>query len=177
VTFGALILTGGASLRMGEDKAVILWDGVRAVDWVAAVARAAGAETVLTVGARDYGHENVREPEADGGPVAGVLAGGAALRATGIGRALVLACDAPTIRAEDLEPLLRAPGSGAAFADLHLPLVIEIDRLPSEGAGWSMKRLIAEAGVQLIAPSADAVARLRGANTPDELEGLRGAAK
>lgn len=162
---------------MGEDKAAIEWDGVRAVDWIAAVARAAGAEPVLTVGARDYGYDNVREPEADGGPVAGVLAGCAALRAMGIGRALVLACDAPTLRVEDLAPLLAGADPGAAYARLHLPLVVAIDRLPSEGAGWSMKRLIAEAGVNLLEPQPDAMARLRGANTPDELERLRGAVK
>ena len=36
VKLGAIILTGGASSRMGADKAEALWLGVRAVDRVAA---------------------------------------------------------------------------------------------------------------------------------------------
>jgi molybdopterin-guanine dinucleotide biosynthesis protein A len=175
--FGALILTGGRSSRMGQDKALIVWDGVRAVDRIVAVARAAGAVSVLTVGARNYGHDNVQEPEDDGGPVAGVLAGCVALLGKGVDRALVLACDAPTLRTEDLAPLLSAPPPGASFTDLHLPLVVEIARLPSEGAGWSMKRLVDETGLHLLPAPSEGAGRLRGANTPNELASLRGAEK
>ncbi|HWU81604.1 MAG TPA: NTP transferase domain-containing protein, partial [Caulobacter sp.] len=34
VPFGAIILTGGASRRMGADKAALDWGGQRAVDRV-----------------------------------------------------------------------------------------------------------------------------------------------
>lgn len=174
---GALILTGGRSARMGRDKAEIEWDGRRAVDRVATVAREGGAGIVLTVGGRDYGHPNVVEDHPNGGPVAGIVAGSAELRARGAMRALVLACDTPTIRAADVAPLLHAASPGAAFEDLHLPLVIDLEALPPDGTGWSMRRLIAEAGLQRIAPPDGAYERLRGANTPEELSGLRGAKK
>ena len=39
-TLGAMILTGGASSRMGVDKATQLWEGIAAVERVAALARA-----------------------------------------------------------------------------------------------------------------------------------------
>ena len=52
---GVAILTGGASSRMGEDKAAADWLGVRAVDRVAALARALGAVAVVTVGRADHG--------------------------------------------------------------------------------------------------------------------------
>ena len=170
---GAIILTGGASSRMGADKAELLWDGRRAVDRVADLAAAAGAAPMLTAGARTYGLPGVSEQPAGGGPVAGVVAGAAALKAAGCRRALVLAVDAPTILAQDLAPLLAAAAPGAAFAHLHLPLVLFLDAIPpGAGAGWSMARLITDAGIRLVPPPSDAVERLRGANTPAERAAL-----
>jgi molybdopterin-guanine dinucleotide biosynthesis protein A len=168
---GALILTGGASSRMGEDKARLAWGGLRSVDLVALRAREVGARPVLSVGASDLGLPAV--DEAGGGPVAGVMAGSAALRAAGCGRALVLAVDAPTLLASDLAPLLETPPPGAAYAGLHLPLVLDLAHLPPlAGRGWSMARLLTEAGVRLLEAAADAIPRLRGANTPAEREAL-----
>jgi hypothetical protein len=101
-TLGAIILCGGASRRMGREKAVLDWDGQRAVDLVAALARAVGAQALVTAGA-DLGLPWVPDDEAFAGPVGGVLAGA---RALGTPRLLVLAVDAPTATAEDLAPLL-----------------------------------------------------------------------
>jgi molybdopterin-guanine dinucleotide biosynthesis protein A len=158
---------------MGSDKAVVSWDGERAVDRVAALARAVGAETVFSAGAGDYGLPSAPEVEAGGGPVAGVMAGAMRLASLGVDRMLVLAVDAPTIQADDLAPLLGAPSPGAAYAHLHLPLVVDLTALPAEaGAGWSMARLIEAAGLTLIPPPETAAARLRGANTPAEREAL-----
>jgi len=170
---GAIILTGGASSRMGEDKGALDWAGVRAVDRVAAVAGQAGAEPVITVGLRDYGLPNVAEDPPLGGPVGGVLAGVAALRAAGCARALVLAVDAPTLRAEDLAPLLAAGAPGAVFEGLHLPMAFEIAALPAEAeAGWPIMRLAERAGLRRLACPEDAQARVRGANTPAERAAL-----
>jgi molybdopterin-guanine dinucleotide biosynthesis protein A len=44
IPFGAIILCGGASRRMGRDKAALDWDGVRAVDRLAAWRECVGAE-------------------------------------------------------------------------------------------------------------------------------------
>ncbi|WP_236627690.1 nucleotidyltransferase family protein [Caulobacter sp. B11] len=72
--FGAMILCGGGSRRMGRDKALLRLDGVRAVEVVADLARAAGAAAVLTAGA-DHGLDWVPDPSPDAGPVGGVQAG------------------------------------------------------------------------------------------------------
>eukprot|EP01035_Chromulina_nebulosa_P039441 gene39441-53322_t len=99
MTLGAIILTGGASSRMGADKADALWLGVRAVDRVAALAADCEADPVITVGAKNYGLAFVADDDLGGGPVGGVIAGVRALKSAGCRRALILAVDAPTLRA------------------------------------------------------------------------------
>ena len=171
--FGAIILTGGASVRMGVDKAALEWCGVRAVDRVASLAQAAGAERVVTVGHTDYGLPFVPDGVRDGGPVGGVLAGAAALSALGVRRVIVLAVDAPTIRLDDLRPLLMCRTGAAAFEGFHLPFVADIARLPSATpSDWPLARMIeATDAVRLNCPL-DAQRRIRGANTPAEREAL-----
>ena len=169
MALGAIILVGGASSRMVTDKAALLWGGRRAVDRLADVARAAGAAVVLTVGAGDYGLETVTDEAPGAGPVAGLLAGFAALAARGCDRGLALAVDAPTIQAADLDPLLTAPSPGAAYAESHLPLVAWLAALPAEsGPPGAVGRFIDRAGLRRIEAAPEARARLRGANTPQE---------
>jgi molybdopterin-guanine dinucleotide biosynthesis protein A len=167
--FGAIILTGGASSRMGVDKAAVTWNGVRAVDRAVALARALGADPVLTAGAVDYGYPFVPDALNLGGPVGGILAGAAALRSAGCVRALVLAVDAPMIEPADLAPLLAATGRGAAFAGLHLPMLIALDSIDADAeAGWPLARLIEAADLARPPCPPQAQLRLRGANTPAE---------
>ena len=172
--FGAIILTGGASRRMGADKASLDWDGQRAVDRVAALAAAVGATRVLTAG-RAFGLEHVEDPEPGAGPVAGVLGGARALAAHGLARALVLAVDAPTVTADDLAPLLAARGPGVFYAGLPIPMVVALAALPGDAeAGWPLRRLVERAGLAAL-PCDEAVRlRLRGANTPEERARLAG---
>lgn len=170
--FGAIILTGGASRRMGADKAALDWDGQRAVDRVAALAMAAGAVRVLTAG-RDHGLEHVDDPAPGAGPVGGVLAGARALAAHGLTRVLVLAVDAPTVTALDLAPLLAAVEPGGFYEGLPVPMVMALAALPVDAeAGWPLRRLVERAGLAAL-PCDEAVrARLRGANTPEERASL-----
>jgi molybdopterin-guanine dinucleotide biosynthesis protein A len=163
---GAIILCGGGSRRMGRDKAVLDWDGVRAVDRVAALARAVGAEALVTAGA-DLGLPWVPDDEVGAGPVGGVLAGA---RALGCGRLLVLAVDAPTLTAVDLAPLLAA---GGYYEGLPVPMVVEAREIPADAqAGWPLRRLVERAGLAALPVPEGAMARLRGANTPEELRAL-----
>jgi molybdenum cofactor guanylyltransferase len=169
-SLGAIILCGGGSRRMGRDKAVLDWDGQRAVDRVAALARAVGAEALVTAGA-DLGLPWIPDDEAGAGPVGGVLAGAKAL---GTGRLLVLAVDAPTLTAEDLAPLLAA---GGYYEGLPVPMVVEAAALPADAQpGWPLRRLVERAGLMALPMPEGAMARLRGANTPEEFSALTKAA-
>jgi molybdopterin-guanine dinucleotide biosynthesis protein A len=96
-----LLLTGGASRRMGTDKALIEVSGQRLVDRAAAVLTAV-ADPVLEVGPGWSALPAVREDPPGDGPLAALSAGAAALRAAGHdGSVLVLAVDMPRV-GEDL---------------------------------------------------------------------------
>lgn len=151
---------------MGRDKGVLDWDGARAVDRVAELARMVGAEALVTAGA-DLGLPWVPDEEAGAGPVGGVLAGA---RALGTARLLVLAVDAPTVTAEDLAPLLTA---GGYYEGLPVPMVVEAAAIPADAvAGWPLRRFVERAGLVSLPVPEDAMARLRGANTPEERSSL-----
>jgi molybdenum cofactor guanylyltransferase len=172
MTLIALILTGGQSARMGRDKALVDWGGRSAIERVAELGRAAGAEAVLSVG-RDYGFGFVGDPNPEAGPVGGLLAGLAEGKARGAARALVLAVDAPTLRPDDLAPLLAAPAPGATFEGLPLPMVLSTDAAPADAAdGWPLRRFVERAGLAVLPTPSKALLRLRGANTPQELADL-----
>jgi len=169
---GAVILVGGASSRMGVDKASLDWDGQRAVDRVADLARAAGAGLVLTAGG-DYGLPFVADPTPQAGPVAGIVAATTRLRGAGVDRVLILAVDAPTLGLADLAPLLAAPEPGAAYAGFPLPSVIALASLPEGvGANWPLRRLVEQAGLATLPCPPELAQRLRGANTPEERAAL-----
>ena len=124
---------------------------------------------MLTVGVQNYGLPLVRDATSLGGPVGGVLAGASALRKAGHDRMLVLAVDAPTVRAKDILPLIAHDGPAAAFEGLHLPMVADLAALPSSAAAnWPLARLLDLAGATRLACAPEARNRLRGANTPDE---------
>ncbi|MES2341247.1 MAG: NTP transferase domain-containing protein [Pseudomonadota bacterium] len=165
---GAIILTGGASRRMGTDKALQLWGGVRAIDRVVALARGAGAVQIVTAGEGDYGPPRAPDPAPFSGPVAGVLAG-LALLGERFTRVLILAVDAPTLRVEDLAPLLTAPGPGAAFEGFPVPMAFDPTAVPADvRQHWPLRRFVERAGLTQLAGAADAADRIRGANTPEE---------
>ncbi|MGH6992421.1 MAG: molybdenum cofactor guanylyltransferase [Caulobacteraceae bacterium] len=170
---GAIILAGGASSRMGADKARLDWKGARAVDRCAALSRRVGAAEVLTVGQEDFGYPHMPDDAQPCGPVGGIVSGARVLGALGCRRALVLAVDAPTIEPADLAPLLGAPRPGAAFAELYLPLVFDLRRLPADAApSWPVRWFVERAGLTLLDCSPDRAERLRGANTPAERDRL-----
>lgn len=170
---GAMILTGGASRRMGADKAGLIWFGRPAVEVVAETATRAGAKMIVTVGPHDHGVPRVQEARPLGGPVGAITAGTATLRALGCDRVLVMSADAPSILPVDLAVLVESLAPGAAYDGLHLPMVIDIAALPADApANWPIGRLAQEAGLARPSCPPHARVRLRGANTPEEWAAL-----
>jgi molybdopterin-guanine dinucleotide biosynthesis protein A len=153
---------------MGADKARLDWNGVSAIDRLAALSHDLGIQMVLTAGA-DHGLPAVLDATPGAGPCGGVLAAAQWLRAAGYARALILAVDAPTVTASDIRPLLEASGPGAAYEGLPLPMVIDLDAVPTATeAQWPLQRLVEAAALAVLPCNDQARPRLRGANTPEE---------
>ena len=168
---GGVILAGGASSRMGEDKALIDWNGRRAIDRLADLLARVGVMPFLVSGG-DYGLPFAPDPYPQAGPVAGLKAALPALAAAGCDGALVLAVDTPTVRAADLAPLLAAPAPGATYEGLPLPMLAPADApldLPDDAR---LRTFIAGAGLAALPYPPGARTRLLGANTPNERAAL-----
>ena len=148
VKCAGLLLTGGASRRMGADKALLEVDGQRLVDRAAAALRAV-ADPVLEVGPGFSALPAVREDPPGTGPLAAVATGAAALRAAGHdGPVIVLAVDMPFVTVELLRLLATRAGPATAVprAAGH-PQVLCARYGPDALAG--VDRLLAAGGVSL----------------------------
>jgi len=107
-----LLLTGGASRRLGIAKSTLLCDGERLSDRGARVLSDA-CDPVLEVGPGVSRLPVVREDPPGTGPLAAVAAGSAALRARDHrGAALVLAVDLPFVEPAVLAWLAEHPAPG-----------------------------------------------------------------
>jgi molybdopterin-guanine dinucleotide biosynthesis protein A len=114
VLVAGLLLTGGASRRLGTPKAAAQRAGERLADRSARVLGAV-ATPVLEVGPGWSALDAVCEEPAGSGPLAALAAGGAALAARGLGdrATLVLAVDLPFVDPPVLRTLADAPDADA----------------------------------------------------------------
>jgi molybdenum cofactor guanylyltransferase len=119
MTLSAAVLTGGASRRMGADKAMVDVAGVTLLERTLAPLRAL-AEDIMIVGARpDYARFGVRLVDDDFpglGPLGGLAT---ALRVARHEHTLVVACDMPLLSVA----LLRAMAAEPRDYDVLVPLL------------------------------------------------------
>lgn len=130
------ILCGGASTRMGRDKAFIEVDGVPMVLRVATALREAGCHPVFAVGGNqaaliELGIEFVADLHPGEGPVGGVLTALTACATPGV---VVVACDLPRLSADTIRSLVAASGAAPA-------IVATTDRLQPLCVLWSLTLL------------------------------------
>lgn len=110
---GGALLTGGASRRMGFDKALVEVDGLPNALRLAR-ALAGVASPLVEVGPGYSGLEAVREAPAGAGPLAALCAGAAALQQVGhAGPVLVVSCDLPFMTAQGLGTIAAWPGEAS----------------------------------------------------------------
>lgn len=131
--FAGAVLTGGASRRMGSDKALLAVDG-RPLAVVAADAlRMAGAVGVVAVGGderglRTAGLDWVADDAPGEGPLGGVLSALAAFDDVPV--MAVLACDLPAASPENVDAVVAAVADHVGVPAVAVPV------LPRSGGGW-----------------------------------------
>jgi molybdenum cofactor guanylyltransferase len=119
------VLCGGASRRMGLDKATIQLAGVAMARRIADTLEAAGCSRVVAIGGemaslRDLGLEYVDDEFPGEGPLGGVLTALAVAAP-----AVVVACDLPSLRSATVASLVAAldgHDAAVAFSDRAEPL-------------------------------------------------------
>ncbi|MHB1504889.1 MAG: molybdenum cofactor guanylyltransferase [Acidimicrobiales bacterium] len=110
-----ILLTGGASRRMGSDKAVLVVDGITFAERAARVLSQV-AHPCVEVGPGHSRLARVREAKAGEGPLQAVATGWEWLRAKGHRMAvMVLACDMPFLTADLLAIVASWPGEASAI--------------------------------------------------------------
>lgn len=108
LSLAALILAGGQSSRMGQDKALILWDGTPLIQRVCQVAAECCQQVyILTPWPERYqdrlqpgNYQFVLESQPGQGPLVALAQGLAEISADWI---LLLACDLPLLRADMIQ--------------------------------------------------------------------------
>jgi molybdopterin-guanine dinucleotide biosynthesis protein A len=111
VTCAGVLLTGGASRRMGVDKATIVVDGETLATRAARVLGTV-CDPVIEVGPGVTNLPCTREDPPGGGPLAALVAGATALDARMV---ILLGCDYPFVNEELLRLVADWPGTRTAI--------------------------------------------------------------
>lgn len=112
-SLAGLVLTGGGSTRLGQDKAVLPIDGERLVDRTARLLSDVCAP-VIEVGPGYSSLPFIHEQPPKSGPLAALAAGVGVLRQQGFtGGAIVLAVDLPRLAPALLDWLVTYPGDNS----------------------------------------------------------------
>ena len=174
----AIILAGGHSSRMGQNKAALDFHGVSFLQHQVNKLRALGIEDIVVAGTPTAmeGARAVMDIYPHRGPLSGIHAG---LLAAKEPRALVLAVDTPLVPESLLEELIRRHGKGitvVSWGGELEPLIGVYDQslLPECekllcGSGTSLRKLFGKVGVTTVEYTGDQKL-LMNCNTPEEYQ-------
>jgi molybdenum cofactor guanylyltransferase len=169
-----LILAGGRSTRMGQDKALLEWRGASLLSHARALLRSAGV-VEIHVGGRPEEIDGLPDSQPHAGPARAILDAARLLRGR-YDRLLIIPVDMPLLGRDQLAPLLAAlPGEARHWEGQPLPALIPVeacDTLHGEDI-HSIKRLLAALEAEVLAlPIAGPPEAFSNINTPDALARL-----
>ncbi|WP_417498285.1 molybdenum cofactor guanylyltransferase [Maricaulis sp.] len=167
-----LILAGGQSVRMGQDKAQLVWRGRSLLDHARALLLATGV-AAIHVGGRPQEADGLPDSQPHAGPARAILDAARLLRGR-FDSLLVIPVDMPLLGPDQLAPLLAGPsGQARHWADQPLPALVPIEpclALDHEDI-HSIKRLLASLDARAL-PRDGATSPFSNINTPDALARL-----
>lgn len=173
-----LLLAGGASTRMGRDKAGLDWQGQPLIAHMHALLSALPLSQVVVSGARPE-YAGVIDQAPGRGPLGGIASAAQVLPDCGL---LVVPVDMPRLALPLLQQLLDAPPRACTrFAESPLPMRLQLDGdlrlwlaawLRDPDAPRALHRLQAALNVQSLALGPEERAQLANANTPADWQRL-----
>lgn len=173
-----VVLAGGQSTRMGQDKALLPWRGRPLLEHMATLLVAAGAARVVVSG-RYPAHQGVVDPFPQRGPLGGLHG---VAQAVDDGLLLVVPVDMPALTPELLVRLLRSGPARCAILDGHrLPMRLCLDdasrRLLADwmqdpAAPTSLRAFQQAMDAQAVPLTAADLPALLNCNTPAQWEAL-----
>jgi molybdopterin-guanine dinucleotide biosynthesis protein A len=169
-----LILAGGRSTRMGQDKALLEWQGASLLSHARTLLQASGVDAIH-VGGRPEELDGLADSHPRAGPARAIL-DAARLFRDRYESLLVIPVDMPLLGRDQLDPLLAArPGQARHWQGQPLPALIPVEACAAlHGQDiHSIKRLLAalNAEVLVLSPAGDP-APFSNINTPDALASL-----
>ncbi|NIK07652.1 molybdopterin-guanine dinucleotide biosynthesis protein A [Xanthomonas arboricola] len=170
-----LVLAGGRSSRMGQDKALLQWHGRPLLEHMQALLRDAGARDVVISGDRP-GYAGIADVQPDLGPLGGLAS--VIDRLADAVTLVVVPVDMPLLSRALLERLLAPPHQHCvAFEDQMLPMRLYLDAAVREalaalmaGAGPSRSLRALQTALQChrVAVTASERAAFVNCNTPEQ---------
>lgn len=174
----AIVLAGGYSRRMGQDKAALRLGGKTLLEFTVDKLRSLGMEDILISGWTDCPEGTVYVPDIypHRGPLSGIHAG---LLAASNPCALILPVDMPLLSEKTLHALIAAhgPKTITILEESPLPGVFETAAAPIcetllQGDNYSLRRLLEASGTLSISDPEPSELR-QNCNTPEDFREIQ----
>ncbi len=171
-----IILAGGQSSRMGQDKAGLVYQGQKLLDFMVKKVLETGVAEVMVSG-QAAGYTCLADETPWQGPARAML--GMAGRLQGFEAALFVPVDMPLITVGLLQKLLQSP-AGGYYAGHFLPACVPLKQLSPAvekaftGQNLSVEKLLREIGAPQFPVRPEDEAFFLNVNTPEEYKKLSG---
>ncbi len=165
-TYG-LILAGGRSTRMGQDKATVSYKGQSLLDHARALMTELNVDAVIVLGRPDE-PDGIADDIAHEGPAVSLYRW--LLKADLPARIIVTPVDMPLLQADMVNELLKAE-PGGYFDDLYLPLAATVFAPPKKQP-YRMRDILSEMTLTCVKPKAEWLPFLKNINNPTDLAAL-----
>jgi len=118
MSYSGIILAGGQSKRMGQDKALMEFDGIPMIQHIANTLRDFTNEIIVASNFsihHQYGDHGVLDNSPNSGPMAGIEAG---VSHSGNAANIVISCDAPFVDSSIIEKLIEAEQNAGEMTEV-----------------------------------------------------------